>query len=72
MLGLGRTIEVLGKKGLILAGEIRLFAGITSNSAGNEFEPLTRIIVGIDQRMTEKIEEIDEQVSRRRILGFPF
>ena len=60
----GRTIEVLGKKGLILAGEIRSFAGITSNSAGNEFGTLTRIIVGIDQRMTEKIEEIDEQVSK--------
>lgn len=60
----GKSIEVVGKKGLILAGELRAFIDVTSNNAGNEFGTQTRIAVGIDRRLTEKIEEVDDLIAK--------
>lgn len=60
----GKNIEVVGRKGLILAGETKAFQCIKSNNAGNEFGTITKIAVGVDRSFMERIDKIDELISK--------
>lgn len=51
-----------GNKGYLLGGEIKAVKGIIANKIGNLSELYTKVSVGVDEEMTEEIEELKKEI----------
>lgn len=60
----GGSIRVEGKRGVVLGGELNVRMGMSANSVGSEMGTLTKIRLGVDERIMDMhkslVEEIDE------------
>jgi hypothetical protein len=57
-------IEVKGSKGAIVGGVARATKGIVAKEIGNYQEIKTEVIVGIDESIIKKMQEIDEEIKK--------
>jgi len=59
----GGMIEVLGKKGSIVAGDIHAYRGINSPFVGNSMATMTKLTVGSNPTITHNIEAQEAQIN---------
>ena len=55
------TIEVHGYKGTIVGGLARATKGLIVKELGNYQETKTEVIAGVDDELTKKLEDLEEQ-----------
>ena len=58
----GGMIEVLGKKGSIVAGDVHAYRGITAPFIGNSMATMTKLTVGTNPTVTHDLEAVEAQI----------
>lgn len=59
----GGAIEVLGKKGSVVAGDIHAYRGILAPFVGNSMATLTKLTVGTNPLVAHEIEATEAQIA---------
>jgi uncharacterized protein (DUF342 family) len=57
----GGAMELLGRKGSIVGGEVHAFRGVTTPFLGNQMATLTRIKVGTNPFLSAEMQELEKQ-----------
>jgi len=57
----GGAVEVLGKKGNIVGGEVHAFRGITAPFIGNNMATLTKLTVGSNPFVSHELTKLEQQ-----------
>lgn len=58
----GGSVEVIGKKGSIIGGDVRAFRGIQMPFVGNSMATLTKLTVGLNPFVSQEVNELRAQM----------